>query len=95
MQVQQLPLGIVEGIAQGKIYVLVSGAVDMKTVGVDLRTGHGQVNLDYVGCPAVAMVARAFERHVASRDLAEALQPGTQFPCTIFEGTRAIDVAKH
>jgi hypothetical protein len=39
VQVLQLPLGINEGIAQGKVYIPMSRAIDMKAVGVDLRTG--------------------------------------------------------
>jgi hypothetical protein len=39
VQVLQLSLGIIEGIAQGKIYILVSCTIDMETVGMDLRTG--------------------------------------------------------
>jgi hypothetical protein len=42
----QLPLGIIEGVAQGKVYILVSCTIDMETVGMDLRTGNDQVNLD-------------------------------------------------
>ena len=76
MQVLQLPFGIVECIAQGKIYILVSCAIGMKTVGVNLRTGHSQVNLDDVGCATVAAVTRTFERHMTLRDpLAEPRQP--------------------
>jgi hypothetical protein len=36
----QLPLGIVEGVAQGKKNILVSCTIDMEAVGMDLRTGH-------------------------------------------------------
>ena len=68
MQVLQLPFGIIEGVAQGKIYILVSSAIGMKTVGVNLRTGHAQVNLDEVGCTAVETITRAFERHVTFHD---------------------------
>jgi hypothetical protein len=82
-----------EGVAQGDIDILVCCAIGMKTVGVDLRTGHAQVNFDEVGCPRAAM--RTFERHVALRDpLAEALQSATQFPRAILEGAAAVDVTK-
>ena len=93
MQLLQLPLGIMVGVAQGDVDILGCCALDMKTVGVDLRTGHAQVNLDEVGRPRPAM--RAFKRHVALRDpLAEALQSETQFPRAILEGAGAFDVTK-
>ena len=68
MQVLQLPFGIIEGVAQGKIYIFMSCAIGMKTVGVNLRTGHAQVNLDEVGCTAVATITRAFERDATLHD---------------------------
>jgi hypothetical protein len=77
MQVLQLPLGIVEGIAQGHIDVIVCCAIGMKTVGVDLCTRHAQVNIHEIRSPCAAMAIRACERYVALRNpLAEALQPG-------------------
>jgi len=63
-----LPLGIVESIAQREIYILVSRAIDMKAVGVNLRAGHHQVNLDQIRCAAVVRVIRALERNIAVRD---------------------------
>ncbi len=75
MQVLQLPFGVIEGIAQGKIYIFMPCAIGMKTVGVNLCTGHGQVNLDDVGCAVVATVTRPFERHTTLHDpLAESHQ---------------------
>jgi hypothetical protein len=95
VQVLQLPLGIIKGIAQGEINILVSRTIYVKAVGVDLRTGHDQVNHDQVGCPGGATVTRAFERHMTLCDpLAEALQPRSQFPCASLEGSRVIDVTK-
>ena len=76
MQVLQLPLGIIEGIAHRKMYILVPSAIDIKAVGVDLRTGYDQVNLDEVRRTRVASVTRSFERHMTLCDsLAETLQP--------------------
>jgi hypothetical protein len=64
----------------------VSRAVDVKAVGMNLRAGHGQVNLDQIAGPAVVTAARTFESHVALHDpVAEALQPRAQFARTIFE----------
>jgi hypothetical protein len=42
----QLPLGVVEGVAQGKVNIPVSCTIDVEAVGMDLRTGNDQVNLD-------------------------------------------------
>jgi hypothetical protein len=39
LKLLQLPLGIIEGVSQGKVYILVSCTIDMETVGMDLRTG--------------------------------------------------------
>jgi hypothetical protein len=85
MQALQLALRAIEGIAQGKIDIFVSRPVDMKTVGMDLRTGHGEVNLDPVAGSLVA-IARAFERHVTPRDpLTESCQPRTERACPILQ----------
>ncbi|MDP9014092.1 MAG: hypothetical protein M3O41_15825 [Pseudomonadota bacterium] len=91
----QLPPGIVEGVAQRKVYILVPCTIDMETVGVDLRTGNDQVNLDYIRRLGVAAGIRAFERYMTLRDsLAKTLQPGPQFARTILKGTRAVKVAE-
>jgi hypothetical protein len=88
-----LPLGIVESIAQREIYILVSRAIDMKAVGVDLRAGHHQVNLDQILCAAAVRVIRALERNTAVRDpLVETRQMMTQFPRTLLESSGAVDV---
>jgi hypothetical protein len=39
LKLLQLPFGIIEGVAQGKVYILVSCTIDMETVSMDLRTG--------------------------------------------------------
>jgi len=67
-----------------KIDILVTCAIDLQTIGVDLRTGNGQINLYRVGRIAVMTATRALERHVTLRDpLAVALQPLSQLarPC--------------
>jgi hypothetical protein len=86
MQALQLALRAIEGIAQGKIDILVSRTVDMKTVGMDLRAGHGEVNPDPVAGSALVAIARAFERHVTPRDpLTESCQPRTERACPILQ----------
>jgi hypothetical protein len=46
LKLLQLPLGVIEGVAQGKAYMLVSCTIDVETIGLNLRTGDGQLNLD-------------------------------------------------
>jgi len=83
----QLLPGIVEGVAQGKVYIPMSCTIDMETVGMDLRARHDQVNLDQIGCPGVAAGIRALERHMTLRDPPViSLQPSPQFPRAILEG---------
>ena len=95
MQALQLPLGGIEGTAQGKVNIIVSCAVHMKTVGMDLRAGHGEVNLHQVARPVVVAVAGTFERHVTLHDpLTETFQPHTEGACALFERARTFDMAK-
>jgi hypothetical protein len=86
MQALQLPLGAIEGIAQSGIDIPVTRAVDMKTVGMDLGTGHGQVNLDGVARTAVTAILRTFERHVTTRNPpSEAFQSRPEGARPVFE----------
>src|SRR5208282_1423481 len=94
VQLLELPLGVIERIAQCKIDVLVACAIHLQTVGVDLRARHGQIDLYHIGCAAAMTAARSFERHVTLRDpLAIALQPLPELACPRLEGTRMIQVA--
>lgn len=86
-QVLQLPLGIVEGIAQRKIDILVPCAIAIEAVGVDLRARHGQIYSDHIGCPAVAAAIRALQSHVTAGDpVAEAPQSRAQNLRALLEG---------
>jgi hypothetical protein len=86
MQALQLALRATEGIAQGQIDIFVPRTVDMKTVGMDQRTGYCEVNLDPVAGSALVAIARAFERHVTPPDpLAESCQPRTERACSILQ----------
>jgi len=91
-----LPLGIVEGITQREIDILVSRAIDVKAVGVDLRAGHHQIDLDQILCASiVTRVIRALQRHMAVRDpVVEARQMMTQFSRSLLQGAGAVEVMK-
>jgi hypothetical protein len=68
-EVLQLPLGIVERIAERKVNIVMSCAIDVKAVGMDVRAGHRQVNLHPIrraGVPARAI--RPLDRHMTVRD---------------------------
>jgi hypothetical protein len=53
---------------------------------MDLRAGHGEVNLDPVARSALVAIARAFERHVTPSDpLTESCQPRTECACPILQ----------
>ncbi len=95
MQFLQLPLGIVESIAQGDINILVARAIESKAVGMDPSTGYGQINLNRVRSAAGSATAQSRKRHMAVRDrLAITLQSLPQLACTGFQGARMVDVPK-
>jgi hypothetical protein len=95
MQILQLPLGIHEGVAQRKINILMPGAVDLATVGVNVRARYGQIDLDQVGGCAVARAARAFDRHASLQDpLVEPMQSRPQFPRAILDGAGMVQMAE-
>ena len=63
-----MPLGVIEGVAQGEIDILVPCAIDMKAVGVDVRSGHREIDLGQIECSAFSAFTRPLERHMALGD---------------------------
>lgn len=95
MQTLQLPLGIVECVAQSQIDVLMPSTVGTQAVGMNVSARHAQLDLDAEGRTAVAAAVRSLEHHVALHDpIAESLQTRAQLACTRFESARAVDVMK-